>query len=530
MLAGVLPRRCDLKPSPDSDIEMEVWLPVENWNGKFQAVGNGGWAGVISYPAMAAALQEGYATASTDTGHKGGNALLRARPSGEVRRLRLPRRARDDGEGQSHHRRVLRSRAAPVVLERLLDRRTAGSDGSPALSRRLRRDSRRRPGQLPDPSARLGPGVAIPTLKDPASAVPAAKLAMLNKAVLDACDTLDGVKDGLLNDPRNCHFDRHAPVQGRRRRPCLTAPQVETVKRMYAPAKTKSGDLIFPGKEPGSETGWNVVSGGPQPPGVSVGSFQVAYNDANWDWKTFDLDRDLKLVDEKVGSIVNAINPDLSAFKARGGKLLHVSRLERHGDFARQHHQLLHERAGEDGTEAGQLRAAVHGAGHAALRRRSRPDQFNYMAALERWRESNTAPDQFIASRVTNNRVDMTRPLCPYPQVAEYKGVGSTNDAANFVCKAPAKVNGRISELPRAQRPQSRPQERSNSLVLLVFSVVQDSRLFEGDVHSSARPIRLSSDASSRPVCCSKRAPARARPDRDVGGRRSASRSAARPA
>src|SRR5262249_6316449 len=148
--------------------------------------------------------------------------------------------------------------------------------------------------------------VSIPTLKDQASAVPAAKLALLNKAAIDACDAQDGVKDGLLNDPRSCHFDPATLLcRGADADNCLTAPQVESVKRVYGSAKTKSGEMIFPGKDPGSETGWNVLSGGPQPPAVSLGSFQVAYQDPNWDWRTFDLDRDLKVVDDKVGSIIN---------------------------------------------------------------------------------------------------------------------------------------------------------------------------------------------------------------------------------
>ena len=280
--------------------------------------------------------------------------------------------------------------------------------------------------------------VAIPTLKDPASAVPAAKLALLNKAVLEACDAKDGVKDGLLNDPRACRFDVATLVcKGADTDACLTAPQIESVKRMYAPAKTKSGEVVFPGKDPGSETGWNVISGGSQPPGVSMGSFQVAYSDANWDWKTFDLDRDVRFVDDKVGSIVNAVSPDLSAFKARGGKLLLY-----HGwnDTAISagnsvnYYSSVQKKMGSKQDDWVRLFMAP-GMQHCG--NGPGPNQVNYVAVLERWREAGVAPDQILASHVANNRVDMTRPWCPYPQVAQYKGTGSTNDAANFVCKAP---------------------------------------------------------------------------------------------
>jgi feruloyl esterase len=259
--------------------------------------------------------------------------------------------------------------------------------------------------------------------------------------VLDACDARDGVKDGLLNDPRACHFDVGTLLcRGADADTCLTMPQLEAVKRMYAPAKTRSGDAIFPGKDPGSEIGWNVISGG-QPPGVSMGSFQVAYNDANWDWKTFDLDRDIKVVDEKVGATINAVNPDLSAFKARGGKLLLYHGWNdtaiSPGNSINYYSNVL-SKMGQ--KQEGWVRLFM-APGMQHCGNGPGPNQINYMGALERWRESGLAPDQLIASHVTGNRVDMTRPLCPYPQIAQYKGVGSTNDAANFVCKAPPRAN-----------------------------------------------------------------------------------------
>ncbi|MEP7309763.1 MAG: tannase/feruloyl esterase family alpha/beta hydrolase [Acidobacteriota bacterium] len=442
----MLPAHCRiaalLKPSSDSEIEMEAWLPVENWNGKFQAVGNGGWAGVISYAAMASALQEGYATASTDTGHKGGNALFG---------VGHPEKIVDFAYRAVHETTV----KAKAFIGAFYDRapRLSYWNGCSTGGRQGLMEAQKYPEDF-DAILAGAPAnyqthlhawdlsVAIPTLTDPSSAVPAQKLAMLNKAVLDACDTRDGVKDGLLNEPRTCHFDVATLLcKGADGDGCLTAPQLETVKRMYAPAKTRGGDTIFPGKDPGSETGWNVVSGGPQPPGVSVGSFQVAYNDANWDWKTFDLERDLRLVDEKVGSIVNAINPDLSAFKARGGKLLMYHGWNDTAISAGNSINYYSSVLAKMGQKQDNFVRLFMAPGMQHCGGGPGPSQINYMGALERWRESSAAPDQLIASRVTNNRVDMTRPLCPYPQVAHYKGVGSTNDAANFVCKPPARVN-----------------------------------------------------------------------------------------
>ncbi len=326
--AIIVPEHCRvtavLTPSADSRIAMEVWLPSQDWNGKFQAVGNGGWAGVISYAAMASALQEGYATASNDTGHVGGNALFA---------IDHPEKLIDFAHRAVHEMTV----QAKAVLSAYYGRapRLSYWNGCSTGGRQGLMSAQKYPDDF-DAILAGAPAnyqthlhawdltVSVPVLNNPASAVPPAKLAVLNKAVLDACDGRDGIKDGFLNEPRACRFDA-AVLQCKAgdAEDCLTAPQVESVKRAYAAAQTKAGETVFPGKEPGSETTWNAfLSNAQQAPGISVGSFQVAYNTANWDAKGFDLDRDLKVVDEKVGSIVNAVNPDLRAFKARGGKLL----------------------------------------------------------------------------------------------------------------------------------------------------------------------------------------------------------------
>src|SRR5205807_2510848 len=160
-----------LTPSSDSDIKIEVWMPAADWNGKFQAVGNGGWAGTISYGALASALQEGYATVSTDTGHAGANASF-----------------------------------AIGHPEKVID--------------------------------------------------------FAYRAVLAACDAIDGVKDGLLTDPQQCQFDPATLLcRGADRDDCLTAQQIEAVKMGYAPARRKTGELIYPGLVPGGETGWAMLTG-----------------------------------------------------------------------------------------------------------------------------------------------------------------------------------------------------------------------------------------------------------------------------
>jgi feruloyl esterase len=272
-------------------------------------------------------------------------------------------------------------------------------------------------------------------LKKPGAVLTRDDLALVSARVLETCDANDGVKDGLLNDPRACRFDA-ATLQCKAGAAddCLTADQVTTVKRLYAPAKTSSGEVVFPGKDYGSELGWTANQ---NISALPAGSFVVAYNDAKWDAAAFDLDRDLKVVDEKVGSIVNAINPDLRAFKARGGKLILY-----HGwndtaispGNAIDYYSSVLKRMGGRQDDFVRLYMAPgmnHCGGGVG------PNQVNWMAALERWREAGVAPDRLDAIHVTTNRVDMTRPLCPYPQAARYNGAGSTNDAGNFMCKAP---------------------------------------------------------------------------------------------
>ena len=438
----MLPRHCRvaavLRPSSDSHIEMEVWMPAENWNGKFQAVGNGGWAGTISYAAMAAALQEGYATASNDTGHKGGNALFAI---GHPEKL-------IDFAYRAVHEMTVQSKA---IISRFYDRGPELSywNGCSTGGRQGLMSAQKYPEDF-DAIVAGAPanyqthlhaydlGVAIPVLKDPAAAVPAAKLEMVNRAVVNACDARDGVEDGLLNDPRACTFDvASLQCKAGDAADCLTAPQVAAITRVYEPAKTASGQIVFPGKVPGSETGFGMFLAGQQAPGISVGSFQVAYNDPKWDPMTFDINRDLPVVDEKVGAIVNATDPDLRAFKARGGKLLLYHGWNdtaiSPGNAIDYYTSVLKEMGGrqDDFIRLYMAPGMNHCGGGPG------PNQVNWMAALERWREAGQAPDRLDAHHVTNNRVDMTRPLCPYPQVAQYTGTGSTNDAANFVCQAP---------------------------------------------------------------------------------------------
>src|SRR5262245_60241803 len=434
----MLPAHCHvvivMKPSADSHIEAEVWLPAE-WNGKFQAVGNGGWAGSISYPQMARALQEGYATASTDTGHKGGSAAFA---------IGHPEKLVDFGH-RAVHEMTVQSKALITALYQKPARlsywngcSTGGRQGLMAAQRYPDDFDAILAGAPANNHSRMGASrlaVSVTTIKDPANVVPAAKLAMVTRAVLEACDGRDGVKDNFLNDPRACAFDvATLQCKGGDGESCLTAAQVATMKRAYAPMKLASGQFVFAGKEPGSETSWGMVGGTAD--ALSVTAQQIAHSDAAWDPNTFDLERDLPRVMQNVGFAVHAIDPDLRAFKARGGKLLLYhgwnDPLISAGNTLNYYESVI-DKMGRGQDEW--LRVfMVPGMGH--CQGGAGPDQVNWMASLERWRESGKAPERIEAAKVVANRVEMTRPLCPYPQIAQYTGIGSTNDAANFVCKA----------------------------------------------------------------------------------------------
>jgi feruloyl esterase len=429
-----------LMPSADSHIEMELRLPLAGWNGKFEAVGNGGWAGSISTGAMAAALREGYATASTDTGHKSAET-----PGGSFA-LGHPEKLVDYGY-RAVHEMTLRSRA---LIEAFYGTgaRLSYWNGCSNGGRQGLMEAQRYPedfdGIVAGAPAANWSGRALSSLwvaqavhKEEASYIPPGKYPLLHNAVLEACDALDGVKDGTLEDPVRCHFDpavlrcRGADGPG-----CLTGPQVEAARKIYAGATNSRKQEFFPGLEPGSELGW-ATYGGPRPFSIGEDFFRfVVFQDAAWSFRALDFETGVALAERMEHGTINALDPNLRRFFAHGGKLLQY-----HGwsdpqippmHSVQYYRSVVEAMGGAAHTQDSYRLFMVPGMQHCGGG--SGPNQFNAMAALERWRESGAAPDQLPAWRVTNNLVEMSRPLCPYPLVARYKGTGSTNDAANFAC------------------------------------------------------------------------------------------------
>jgi feruloyl esterase len=438
----VLPAYCrvaaTLKPSPDSDIRMEVWMPADNWNGKIEVVGNGGWAGVISYAAMAQAVKEGYASASTDTGHVGGNGMFA---------LGHPEKIVDFGY-RAVHETVVKSKAI-VAAYYGKGSKFSYWNGCSTGGRQALVEVTRYPedfdgvvaGAPANPHLHLHASSverAMEEMKVPQGALTPAKVETLHKAVLAQCDATDGLKDGLIGDPRKCRFDPSALLcKTGDSETCLTAPQIELAKIVYADVKTRKGEIIWTGFQPGGELQYAALRNIPSQPGGGLDSIRIlGYQNADWDWRMFDLDRDVALADEKAG-FIDAHTYDLSAFKAHGGKLLlyhgWADQAIPPGNTINFYNGVL----GKMGSRQDEWLRLYMVPGMQHCSGGEGPDQFNKMAVIERWRESGAAPKEIVASHVSGGAVDRTRPLCPYPQVAVYKGAGSTNDASSFACKMP---------------------------------------------------------------------------------------------
>jgi len=429
-----------LKPTSDSDIKIEVWLPASGWNGKFQAVGNGGWAGSISYPAMGQALRRGYATASTDTGHTGGSASFAL---GHREKL-------IDFGYRAVHETTLKSKL--VVAAFYGDpAKLSYWNGCSTGGRQALKEAQQYPADFDGIIAgapanfrtHLQVGqiwTASATLKDPASYIPPAKYPLIHKAVLEACDSLDGVKDGVIENPLRCHFDpKTIECKGEDTSACLTPPQVEAARKIYAGATNpRTGLRIWPGVMPGSELGWAQTAGGPEPIGLAMEYFKyVVFEDPNWDWKTFNFDTDTARTD-KLEYGMNATDPNLKEFVGHGGKLLLY-----HGwsdPLISPQNSINYYRSVED-TMGGPARTAgfarlflVPGMGHCGGG--EGPNSFDMVGAIEQWVEKSKAPEQIVASHLSGGAVDRTRPLCPYPLAAVWKGSASTDSASSFVCAA----------------------------------------------------------------------------------------------
>jgi len=456
------------KPTADSDIIIEIWMPLTAWNGKFQGLGNGGFAGLIDTFEMGAAVAKGYAAAATDAGHSGS-------PIDAAWALGHPEKIADFGYRGIHEM----TRIAKLVLPQFYGSApnhayfAACSDGG--------REALMEAQRYPDDYDGILAGAPANNWTDllslaafdtqtltatPAAFIPQVKIGPIAAAVNAACDKLDGVADGILNDPRQCHFDP-ASIEckdGEDRDTCLTSAQVATLKTLYAGLHDANGKQIFPGYLPGSEggfNGWGSWITGPAPERSAMAAFgkgyfsDMVYDNKDWSFKSFKLATDLQTAKDKTAAALDATNPDLSAFHKHGGKLILY-----HGwndpaipalSTVNYYEQVI-AKMGRDHADSFVRLYMLPGMQHCgggpgpdmfgqSLDWSQDDPQHNIRITLENWVENGTSPATLIASKMgtgaSQSTTVMTRPICPYPQAAQYKGSGDTNSAENFTCANP---------------------------------------------------------------------------------------------
>jgi feruloyl esterase len=276
----------------------------------------------------------------------------------------------------------------------------------------------------------------VAILKDQRRQLTMQKRALLAESVRKACDATDGVRDGLVSDPPRCAFDPSTLLcHDTDTESCLTQPQLDAVKQFYAGVKTTTGEAVYPGSSFGVESAIRTLGGG-APSDLQTNVFRyLAHQDPKWDVLSFDLDKDLSLGLQRAG-VLEASDPNLARFKARGGKLILFHGWADPGPAPASTIN-YYARVGESmGAQGDWMRLfLVPGMDH--CRGGPGPNEADFATALAQWRESGVAPDSIRVSHRTEERIDRTRLLCPYPQIARYKGAGSTDDAASFECVRP---------------------------------------------------------------------------------------------
>jgi feruloyl esterase len=363
-----------LKPTADSDIKIEVWLPSSGWNGKFQAVGNGAFSGAIAYPAMTTALARGYATSSTDTGHAGGSASFA---------VGHPEKVVDFGWRAVHEmtevsKKIIASYYAAAPKFSYWTGCSAGGRQAMKAAQRFPADFDGIVAGAPglDWTGRAAQAVRVAkTLeKNPAARLSPPQSQLLHRAVVNACDALDGVKDGLIEDPTRCKFDPGAlQCNGAEGGECLSAAQVETARLIYSSAVNPATKRAIAGLLPGSELGWTEMGWTASAQATGLDQFRfIVFNDPAWDIQKFNFDTDI--VRAESSDTLNALDPNLKPFIDRGGKLIQY-----HG-WSDPQHRILRAR-GRHARRRGQgpqLLSVVHGTGHGTLRRRGRTERIRH--------------------------------------------------------------------------------------------------------------------------------------------------------
>ena len=435
---------CRVVGTIEKEIGFEVWLP-DDWNGKYQQVGNGAYTGAINYPTMGGALAKGYATASTDLGHVSKNAFETDWMVGHRQRIL-------DFGYRAHH---LVSDIGKRITDAYYGKKPAyayfvgcSSGGWQALT-----EIQKYPDDFDGVVAGApahnfvrqnlrGTITAQMSLAHPEGNLTRAQTKLVADAALKRCDAEDGVSDGVMGDPLHCDFD---PAQlqcktGEESESCLTSAQVDRVKALYGPLKSKGGLELYPGPTISAALGPSrpAQADAPAVAGPLANALEEFGYSETPTLASFNADRDIPPMEKLMNPVLSSVNPDLSKFKAHGGK---VVAWQGWGDPAISPYNTLHYYdtvAAKTGAKMDDFYRIffVPGMGHCGAGATG-PDKFDTVAALETWVEKGTAPSRIDAKQYEDGKLTRSRPLCKYPLVAKYDGTGSTDDARNFTCAAP---------------------------------------------------------------------------------------------
>jgi feruloyl esterase len=457
---GKLPRFCQVDghtATPGNEVNFRLGLPAQ-WNGKYYFAGVGGLGGSIGR--LDAGLARGYASASTDTGHTSDDPTWGRNRAKEI----------DYGHRGTHVTAV----AGKALTQSFYGRAPlhAYFDGCSNGGRQALMEVQRYPADFdgiiagdPATGTPMQAGRALvfqKLLASPDTYLPIEKVEMLSNATVAACDAADGLKDGLVSDPRKCTFTPDSlKCAGADAPNCLTDPQLAVVKQIYNGAKLANGEVYaygFPFGHEGGATGWRAWIVGAVPPtkqpdnallftdrlpsgySLSEQNFRflaVEDDDPTFSWRTFRLDRDLPRL-KVMSEILSPLDADLRPFKGRGGKLIMYHGLSdpaisSYGtvDY---YNKVVKAVGGQKEADAFARLYLVPGMHHCSGG--PGPNEFDMLSQLENWAEKGAAPAAVPATHRTDGKVDRTRPLCPYPQMARYTGTGSIDEAANFRCEA----------------------------------------------------------------------------------------------
>jgi feruloyl esterase len=454
-----------IKPTATSAIQFEVWLPAAGWNGRLQVVGNGGLAGTISYPAMAAALKAGFATASTDTGHTTKEPIEWLRDKERLidysyRGLHLttvnakaitgayyteqPKKSYYTGCSTGGKQGLMEAQRFPADFDGIVAGNAANFWSRQMISE-------------------IWNGVATSSA---ATNLPQEKLQLVQDAVLAQCDALDGVKDGLIADHRRCSFDvKKLRCSGADGANCLTSEQVAAVEKVYTgPVNPRTGKPFYAGMFPGNELGWGknggqMVINRAATSGVSSNEFMriALFGDPTREFRTFDFDKDAQAMEEKFAPITDATNPDLEEFRRLGHKLLYYHGAAdplipaQNGINYYESVEASQAKRGNDAAKTQQFMRAflVPGLYHCAggpgangfgtsSPASAQDADHDVVSAVVKWAEQGAAPEKIVATKYVEGApakgIAFQRPLCPWPLAARYKGTGESNDAGNWSC------------------------------------------------------------------------------------------------